>query len=866
MAEAERHGPCEGEAFALLARLEALPLLRSFMVTFPLLSRLLPALVFPVLFTTAVNAQCANVWRAGYGCPGVDGAVNAQVLWDPDGAGPLPAVVVVGGAFRIAGTVACDGLATWQPATSVWTALPAPPLPTTAAAVTALAVLPSGELVAAYGSGQGTAARVASWNGLAWTVLGADFVDQVAVLLVRSNGDLVAGGAFASLAGGAGAYLARWTGTAWQALGGGTDGRVAALAEDANGDLLATGSFTVAGTTTVNAFGRWDGLAWSGFGNNPVLGTAVAATGGSIFLGTVGGLYAWNGTSLSSVPGLSSGPFAHAAIHSLTVVRNGQLVVGGRFDAAGAATTNQIAQLDPVSLGWSAFGLGLGPAFTATAVAVTELAGGQLVVGGSLQAAGGREVANLARWTGTQWAPLAEGAAFDLACGVTLDATSFVVGGAFLECGSVAATNVARWTGTAWAPLGAGIGGRVYDLVRLPNGDLVAGGLFLNSGATVVRAVARWNGTAWSPLGGGLTGSGSPAMVSEMLVRANGDLVVAGSFTAAGGQPAANVAVWNGTSWSSLGAGVPNQVVCLTEAPNGDLLVADQAGATMGVRRWNGSSWSLVHTLASGEAIADLAVLADGTLAIAGSKSLFAGSNYQGFFERVFSGGVSRVTIPDLRTRVTGLRVLPDGDLLISGFFANFGTLSCQGLVRLRGSVFTAGLAGSGMVDSDTFPNGDLLMVGVVGTGSAAHRVGRLSTTCPATAVVAGAGCAGSGGVNVLAATALPWLGATYRAQASGLPPLGFAFRVLGFAPAAVPLPTILPQGVAGCSLLATPDVVEAYGLTGPTLATQLAIPNLPALVSQTLREQVVPLELAANGAILALTSTNALVLTIGSF
>ena len=830
--------------------------------------RLLPAALFAALSTATTTAQCANVWRPGYGCPGVDAVVKAQTLWDPDGAGPAPGVVVVGGAFRVAGNVGCAGLAVWQPATGTWSALPAPPLspPLAFPVVTALAVLQTGELVAAYGSGQGSVSRVATWNGLTWLVLGADFVDEVSALLVRANGELVAGGAFAGLAGGAGGYLARWTGAAWLSIGGGTNNRVAALTNAPNGDLLAAGTFTVAGTAQVNGLGRWNGTAWSGFGLNPVLATAVAATAGTIFLGTTAGLYAWDGTSWNSVAGLDPGPFAHPAIHSLTVLGNGRLVVGGRFDGAGAQTTSQIAEFDPVSLTWSVFGSGLGPTFSHTAVAVTELTGGHFVVGGWLQTAGGREVANLARWTGSQWSPLAEGAAFDLACGVTLDDTSFVVGGSCLDFGTVAVMNVARWTGNAWVPLGAGLDGRVYDLARLPNGDLVAGGSFQASGGTVVRAVARWSGAAWSPLGGGLVNSGNPAVVTEMLVRANGDLVVAGSFTGAGGQPVANIAVWNGTSWSGLGAGLPTEVGCLAEAPNGDLLVATVvSGLSMGVRRWNGSSWSVVHTLGSNETIADLAVLQDGSLAIAGSQSLLFGSNYQGFFEQVGNGGVSRVTIPDLRTRVTGLRVLPGGDLLISGYFANFGTLPCQGLVRLSNGVFSAAPAGYGMLDSDAFPNGDLLMVGVGGTGGTAHRVGRLSTTCPATARARGSGCTGSGGPNVLAATSLPWLGATYTSEATGMPASGFAFRLLGLSATAVGMPAILPQGVAGCSLLTTRDFVEAYSLAGPSLTTRLAIPNSLSLQNLILHEQVVPLELAANGSFFALTSTNVLVLTIGS-
>ena len=97
------------------------------------------------------------------------------------------------------------------------------------------------------------------------------------------------------------------------------------------------------------------------------------------------------------------------------------------------------------------------------------------------------------------------------------------------------------------------------------------------------------------------------------------------------------------------------------------------------------------------------------------------------------------------------------------------------------------------------------------------------------------------------------------------MPASGFAFRLLGLSATAVGMPAILPQGVAGCSLLTTRDFVEAYSLAGPSLTTRLAIPNSLSLQNLILHEQVVPLELAANGSFFALTSTNVLVLTIGS-
>ncbi len=64
--------------------------------------------------TGYVGAQCPEQWIAGHGIPGVNGAVNAVVKWDPDGAGPAAEVLVVGGSFTMAGTTMANRIAMWD--------------------------------------------------------------------------------------------------------------------------------------------------------------------------------------------------------------------------------------------------------------------------------------------------------------------------------------------------------------------------------------------------------------------------------------------------------------------------------------------------------------------------------------------------------------------------------------------------------------------------------------------------------------------------------------------------------------------------------------------------------------------------------
>ena len=57
-----------------------------------------------VLSPTAVVAQCGTQWLPGAGQAGTTSSF-VSTPWDPDGAGPLPAVLVVGGFFRTIGNI-----------------------------------------------------------------------------------------------------------------------------------------------------------------------------------------------------------------------------------------------------------------------------------------------------------------------------------------------------------------------------------------------------------------------------------------------------------------------------------------------------------------------------------------------------------------------------------------------------------------------------------------------------------------------------------------------------------------------------------------------------------------------------------------
>jgi hypothetical protein len=100
----------------------------------------------------------------------------------------------------------------------------------------------------------------------------------------------------------------------------------------------------------------------------------------------------------------------------------------------------------------------------------------------------------------------------------------------------------------------------------------------------------------------------------------------------------------------------------------------------------------------------------------------------------------------------------------------------------------------------------------------------------------------------------------------SGMPNLALVVNVVGFSSANVPLSSILSQGVSGCVLHATPDLLEVEVSSSGTASYQIPIPRLASLVGLGLWVQMIPLEVDAQLNILSATATNVLLGTVGSF
>jgi hypothetical protein len=222
---------------------------------------------------------------------------------------------------------------------------------------------------------------------------------------------------------------------------------------------------------------------------------------------------------------------------------------------------------------------------------------------------------------------------------------------------------------------------------------------------------------------------------------------------------------------------------------------------------------------------------------------------------------------PVLTTPARRLLALPDGDLYVAPYFS-----STSGLARITANgVVRRTFSGSfglnlGVTDLTLADDGDILVAGdIQGFDSVASvGVARLDAPCPAASATEGAGCAGSVGPLALTPTVLPWLGATFRAVATGLPTLAFGVAVTGFAPTTLPLLAVFPAALPGCDLHVQPDLLEVALAAGGTTSVQLVVPNSATLVGVVVRHQVVSLQFDSALNFTEVTATNSLRSTLG--
>jgi len=410
---------------------------------------------------------------------------------------------------------------------------------------------------------------------------------------------LIVGGFFEQ-AGGVPAYcVARWDGQSWSPMGAGLGHEVRALMVFDPGDgpaLYAAGTFS-------GALRRWTGAAWVNVPLPPSItnieaaavldtgaGQAIYAFCHSVPNPAVDGVYRYDGSAWTRVgegdQDLPQTPYAFVAFDEDGPGPEPSRVYVGGMRGARTACVARLEGDDWVPVGdWTM------SSPTVYALAVFDSDGDgpglpELWAGGSFVFPdGGTSRRNLARWTGSQWAPVAAGSPSG-PVRVMADVSGFIgspallIGGAFLSVANQSIARLALCDGAdysalgPWTPNDAGpilsTPIRTVGVVDTPGGQrIVVGGYFEAIGPLLAQRIALWDGRDWDLMGRGLRSI--PDLLFEANVGPGGErTLVSATGASVGAHVPAVLSRWAGNRWEALPGDFDSSILAAAELDLGD--------------------------------------------------------------------------------------------------------------------------------------------------------------------------------------------------------------------------------------------------------------------------------------------------------
>ncbi|MBC8144620.1 MAG: hypothetical protein H7X80_03480, partial [bacterium] len=398
-------------------------------------------------------------------------------------------------------------------------------------------------------AGSNNATSLAVWNRVSktWSVLPGTFSSSVRSI-VRFQGNLVVAGDFFSIDSLRTNGIARWDGQRWDTLGAEFNSSVADLLVD-HDTLYAAGYFSVAAGNEVLGVARYVDGVWS-----------------AVDLGLNG-----------YVSSLAGG--------------NGKIYAGGDFMLE-QGTSHNVAEYDGSE--WRPLGSGV-----SSFVNDLVVHDGDLYAAGDFYYAGTERVNGLARWNGTDWAPVGSDDNIGIVNELATDGTYLYAAGAFTWLSGQPVDGVAKWNGATWEPVGSLNGS--LSAIAIVGSEVYAGGRVTRADEATVNNIAHFNGTTWGTMGDGLLDGHFTAWIEASAIIGD-EVFVGGTFSHAGGIPSMNIASWNRRTktWSAIGEGTNERVRAMT-AVDGELIVVGEftrAGDinTNHIAKFNPVSrmWSLV--------------------------------------------------------------------------------------------------------------------------------------------------------------------------------------------------------------------------------------------------------------------------------
>lgn len=367
-------------------------------------------LVLVALFTSSASAQvCPPGWVSNIGS-GANNSVESLAVF-PNGD------ILAGGTFTLIGGISTPNkLARYSAATQTWSTTPVGGL---ANIVHALGVLPDGDMLAGgnFSSIGGTPInRIGRYDfgTNTWTDLGyGGNGGSVETMLVHPSGNVIIGGNIPRIAGVVAEHIGRYS--------------------------LTTGTWTQMFSNFSSSGDRVYALALAPDG------TVVM---GGVYLARGSGVPRLQRYNLTTNTWTSLGNGVNNTVNAVAVLPDGDIIAGGVFTSADGLPVSRIARLNPTTGVWSDMGGGTSGGFNYIK-SITLLNNGDIVVGGSFTVISGVVASGIARYTPSTntWSALSSGVNSDVEAIVAHPNGDIIAGGYFTNVGA----RIARYSfgGTA---------------------------------------------------------------------------------------------------------------------------------------------------------------------------------------------------------------------------------------------------------------------------------------------------------------------------------------------------------------------------------------------------------------------------------
>lgn len=567
--------------------------------------------------------------------------------------------------------------------------------------------------------------------------VGAD--EEVFSVVAQADGKVLIGGYFLNVNDTPRSYVARLNANGTVDLnydpGAGADLDVDAIVLQSDGKAIIGGGFS-----TYNGFSRsriarlhtdgsLDETFDPGSGVDYHVGSLALQADGKVIVsgnfGTVGNALRSNVARLNSNgsvdPTFDPPGGTDAIIHSVATQVGGKIVCGGAFKLANGVTRNYVARFNGDGTLDNGFNPSTGADYPVLSIAAAPA--GKVLVGGYLTVINNISRHYVARLNedGTVDTSFDPGSGANNRVTAVVPQTNgkVIVGGLFTSFNGTNRNRIARLNGnggldTTFAP-GGGANGDITCVSVHEGGSIVVGGFFTSYDGTNRNRITRLNAN------GGLDptfdpGTGANAEVLTVVAQPDGKVLLGGEFTVVHGTNRNHIARLNtdGTIDTDFnpGAGANGTVESLALQPDGKVVVAGQFTAINGTNRnriarlnANGGLDLTFNPGSGADAfVYSVALQGDGKVVLGGDFLTFGGISRRRIAQLNADGTLDLAFNPGggANDTVTCVAVLPDGRVLLGGFFDTVNEIGRSCVARLEANpprpTLSVGFSGGSVV------------------------------------------------------------------------------------------------------------------------------------------------------------------------